>query len=43
MVIHSIEHYTNRINLLRSRGEVMNSKLIKKLERKVRQLQNTGM
>ena len=39
MVIHTIEHYENRINLLRSRGEVMNAKLIKKLERKVRQLQ----
>jgi hypothetical protein len=42
MVIHSIEHYTNRINLLRSRGEVINAKLIKKLERKVRKLKEEG-
>ena len=39
MITRTIEHYRNRINLLRSRGEVMNEKLVKKLERKIRQLQ----
>ena len=42
MISRTIEHYQNRINLLRSRGEVMNAKLIKKLERKVRQLKGEG-
>ena len=42
MITRTIESYENRINLLRSRGEVMNAKLIKKLERKIRQLQETG-
>ena len=41
MITRTIAHYENRINLLRSRGEVMNAKLIKKLERKVRQI-NAG-
>lgn len=40
MDIHMIEHFQNRINLLKSRGEVQNSKLIKKLERQIRKLQN---
>ena len=39
MITRTAEHYENRINLLRSRGEVMNMRLIKKLERKIRQLQ----
>ena len=39
MITRTIEHYQNRINLLRSRGEVMNARLIKKLERKVRSLE----
>ena len=39
MITRTIEHYNNRINLLRSRGEVMNMRLIKKLERKVRQIE----
>ena len=42
MITRTIEHYNNRISLLRSRGEVMNGKLIKKLERKIRQLQEEG-
>ena len=42
MIVHDVAHYENRINLLRSRGEVMNAKLIKKLERKIRQLNETG-
>lgn len=42
MIVHDITHYENRINLLRSRGEVMNAKLIKKLERKIRQLNAAG-
>lgn len=39
MIARTIEHYQNKIDLLRSRGEVVNAKLIKKLERKIRQLQ----
>ena len=39
MITRTIEHYNNRINLLRSRGEVMNMRLIKKLERKIRQIE----
>ena len=31
-------HYQNRINLLSSRGEMMNIKIIKKLQRKLRKL-----
>ena len=42
MITHDIAHYQNRINLLRSRGEVMNAKLIKKLERKIRTLEKEG-
>lgn len=37
----TIESYQNRINLLRSRGETVNAKLIKKLERKMRKLQES--
>lgn len=40
MDIHTVEHFQNRINLLKPRGEVQNSKLIKKLERQIRSLQN---
>lgn len=40
MNIHTVEHFQNRINLLKSRGEVLNAKLIKKLERQIRKLQN---
>ena len=40
MAIHTIEHFQNRINLLKSRDEVQNFKLIKKLERQIRKLQN---
>jgi hypothetical protein len=39
MINRTIEHYQNRINLMTARGEVMNSKLIKKLQRKIRELQ----
>ena len=39
MITRTIEQYENRINLLRSRGEVMNMRLIKKLERKIRQIE----
>ena len=39
MITRTIEHYQNRINLLRSRSEVVNEKLIKKLQRKIRQLE----
>lgn len=39
MITRTIEHYNNRINLLRSRGETMNEKLIKKLIRKRRKLE----
>jgi hypothetical protein len=42
MITRTTSHYENRINLLRSRGEVMNAKLIKKLERKIRQLKEEG-
>jgi hypothetical protein len=37
----TIESYQNRINLLRSRGETLNAKLIKKLERQMRKLQES--
>lgn len=39
MITRTIEHYQSRINLLRSRSEVVNEKLIKKLQRKIRQLE----
>lgn len=39
MITRTIEHYQNRINLLRSRSEVVNEKLIKKLQRKIRHLE----
>lgn len=39
MINRTIEHYQNKINLLRSRGEETNYKLIKKCQRKIRQLQ----
>ena len=39
MVIRNELHYENKINLLRARGEVMNQKLIKKCQRKLRKLQ----
>lgn len=42
MIPHTIETYQNRINLLRSRNEIMNDKLIKKLQRKIRKLQEMG-
>lgn len=42
MIPHTIESYQNRINLLRSRSEIVNGKLIKKLERKIRNLQKMG-
>lgn len=37
----TIESYQNRINMLRSRGETVNAKLIKKLERQMRKLQES--
>ena len=37
----TIESYQNRINLLRARSETMNEKLIKKIERKIRKLQES--
>ena len=37
----TIESYQNRINLLRSRGETLNARLIKKLERQMRKLQES--
>ena len=39
MVIRDELHYTNKINLLLARGEVMNDKLIKKCQRRLRKLQ----
>lgn len=39
MFPRTIESYQNRINLLRSRSETVNAKLIKKLERQMRKLQ----
>ena len=39
MIIRDANHYTNRMNLLRSRGEEVNSKLIRKCQRKLRKLQ----
>jgi hypothetical protein len=39
MIARTVEHYQNRINLLRSRSEVVNEKLIKKLQRKIRNLE----
>ena len=38
MFNRTIEYYEHRIKLMKARGEVVNSKLIKKLERKIRQL-----
>lgn len=35
----TILHYTNRIALLKSKGEIVNDKLIKKAERKLRKLE----
>lgn len=37
----TILHYENRIAILKSRGETKNDKLIKKMERKMRALQNS--
>ena len=42
MITRTVEHYENRISLLRSRGELMNEKLIKKLLRKKRRLEKEG-
>ena len=42
MITRTIASYENRINLLRSRSEVVNDKLIKKLQRKIRQLKGEG-
>jgi prefoldin subunit 5 len=42
MIPRTIESYQNRINLLRSRSETMNEKLIKKLERRIRKIQEMG-
>jgi hypothetical protein len=42
MITRTIASYENRINLLRSRSEVVNEKLIKKLQRKIRQLKGEG-
>jgi len=42
-MIRDILHYENKIHLLRSRGEELNAKLIKKCQRRLRQLQKTGM
>lgn len=39
MYIHNTLHYQNRINLLKARSEVINAKLIKKLERKKRKVE----
>jgi hypothetical protein len=41
MFPRTIESYKNRIDLLRSRGETVNAKLIKKLERQMRKLQES--
>lgn len=35
---HSIENYKNRIEILRARDAVANAAIIRKLERKIRQL-----
>lgn len=37
----TILYYQNRINLLLSRNNVNNEKIIKKLKRKIRQLENS--
>lgn len=42
MITRTVEHYQNRINLLRARGEELNAKLIKKLQRKKRALEKEG-
>ena len=39
MFTRSITHYQNRISILRARGEEINSSLIKKCQRRIRQLQ----
>lgn len=36
----TIEHYVNRIDKLKSNGEIINVNLIKKAERYLRRLQN---
>lgn len=41
-MIRDILHYENRINLLRSRGEEKNMNLIKKCQRKIRQIKGEG-
>lgn len=38
----TIEYYEARIHILEERDSVVNSKIIKKLKRKVRALKNTG-
>lgn len=40
MVIRDELHYTNKIELLRTNGEVQNSALINKCLRRIRQLKN---
>lgn len=42
MMTRTVANYENRINLLRSRGETVNDKLIKKLQRRIRLLQATA-
>lgn len=39
MNIRTIQHFENRINLLRQRDPIGNDKIIKKLERQKRKLQ----
>lgn len=40
MVVRDKTHYMNKIDLLKSKGEVQNSALINKCLRKIRQLEN---
>lgn len=39
MVLRDKQHYENKIELLKSKGETMNDALIKKCMRKIRQLE----
>lgn len=40
MMKKTAEYYTNRINFLKSKDAIMNDGIIKKLERKLKSLQN---
>lgn len=40
MTIRTVGTYQNRINLLQSRDPIMNKNIIKKLQRRIRALEN---